>query len=58
MTIYLILIGAMLVALYLLFDALEICEFGCANHTFAEYHSRKKKICIDCGKEEPLERHL
>jgi hypothetical protein len=58
MTIYLILIGAMLIALYLLLDALEICDYGCTKHTFAEYHSHKKRICIDCGLEEKIERHL
>ena len=40
---------------YLLFLALKEKPCECEHTHFAEYHSRRIKICIDCGKTEELE---
>jgi hypothetical protein len=33
-------------------------ELECPHTHWAQYQSRKYKMCIDCGKIEPIEPHL
>lgn len=40
---------------YLSFLAIKEKPCECEHSHFAEYHSRKIKVCIDCGKIEDLE---
>ena len=33
-------------------------ERNCKHKNWAQYHSKKCRVCIDCGKVEPFEAHI
>jgi hypothetical protein len=55
-------IEAILLTVVLIFFILMAVEYhieiNCKHEKWAQYHSKKCRVCIDCGRIEPMETHL